>query len=191
MANLVYGSNYHIQNGFGEWTGGFLDTRGRGCEDNFLCVSTAAGFDRASGSGTWQLLSATGKETGATVMPNDLVYLLNQYGGNGGFLDTRGRGCEDNLLCVSTAESSNRDGGSGTWRIFTDTDGEVGENQTVHLLNGYDDFKGGFLDTRGRDCESNLLCVSTTCGWNRDSGSTLWRFFSHHDPFLTENFSAA
>jgi hypothetical protein len=28
--------DYHIQNGFNNWSGGYLDTRGIGCEDNLL-----------------------------------------------------------------------------------------------------------------------------------------------------------
>lgn len=177
MANLKYGSKYRIQNGYSNWGGGYLDTRGSGCEDNKLCVSTATSFDRDSGSGTWIVLSAQGKKSGETVMANDLIYLQNQYANNGGYLDTRGRGCDDNLLCVSTADNSNRDSGSGTWRIFSDSSNpEVQEDEAVHLLNGYADFTGGFLDTRGRGCEDNLLCVSTSVNWNRDSGSTQWRF---------------
>lgn len=193
MPNLIYGKVYHILNGYNQWKGGFLDTRGSGCEGNFLCVSTAAGFDRDSGSGSWQILSATGKADGEAVQANDLIHLLNQHGGNGGYLDTRGSGCEGNLLCVSTAESAERGAGTGTWRIFVDTTAnEVDEQQTVHLLNGHNDFAGGFLDTRDSGCEGNLYCVSTTCGWNRDSsGTTLWRFFSHHDKVLAKNYESA
>lgn len=177
MATLTYGTLYRIQNGYGGWKGGYLDTRGEGCEDNYLCVSTATSFDRDNGSGTWQILSATGKAEGEPVLANDLIYLLNKYQDDGGYLDTRGEGCESNLLCVSTAKTSNRDQGSGTWRIITDSPGgKVQEDELVHLLNGYADFTGGFLDTRGSGCESNLLCVSTSATWNRDSGSTHWRF---------------
>lgn len=39
---LVYGQKYHLQNGYAGWTGGYLDTRGQGCEGNFYCVSTAS-----------------------------------------------------------------------------------------------------------------------------------------------------
>ncbi len=176
MASLRYGKRYRIQNGYGNWAGGYLDTRGAGCEGNLYCVSTATSFDRDSGSGTWIILSATGKTEGQPVLNNDQIYLVNQYGGKGGYLDTRGAGCEDNLYCVSTATSNNRDSGSGTWRIITDSaGGEVQEDESVHLLNGYGDWKGGFLDTRGAGCEDNLYCVSTSVNWNRDGGSTHWR----------------
>jgi hypothetical protein len=181
MANLTYGATYRIQNGFGGWDGNYLDTRGQSCEDNLLCVSTAETFDRDSGSGTWIILSATGKAVGDLVLSGDQVYLQNQYKSgepyNGGYLDTRGRGCEDNLLCVSTAETFDRNSGSGTWRLIKDSSGgNVQENDVVHLWNGWGDWTGGFLDTRGAGCEGNLYCVSTSANWNRDTGSTQWRF---------------
>ena len=177
-ANLLYGSTYRIQNGYSGWSENYLDTRGEGCEGNLLCVSTSTNFDRVSGSGTWIISSATGKAVGDPVLSGDQVYLQNQYGaGQGGYLDTRGKGCEGNLLCVSTATSSNRDSGSGTWRIIKeDSGGNVQEDDVVHLWNGWSDWSGGFLDTRGAGCEGNLYCVSACGSWNRDAGSTHWRF---------------
>ncbi len=176
MPSLKYGEKYRIQNGYSNWGGGYLDVRGSGCQDNCLCVSTADSFDRDHGSGTWKILSATGKKIGEPVLANDLIYFQNQYGGDGGYLDVRGRGCQDNHLCVSTAKSNDRDHGSGTWRIMPDSSGgEVQEDEVVHLLNGYGGFQGGFLDVRGSGCQDNHLCVSTTLGWNRDAGSTHWR----------------
>lgn len=60
---------------------------------------------------------------------------------------------EMNCLCVSTAESNNRDGGSGTWKIMSVSGSPVGtplaENSEIHLLNGWGNYVGGFLDTRG------------------------------------------
>lgn len=176
MAKLLYGTKYRIQNGWANWQGGYLDTRNSGCEGNFLCVSTSTSFDRDNGSGTWEIISKSGKKTGEPVLANDLIYLINRWNGDGGFLDTCGSGCDGNHLCVSTAHSKDRDHGSGTWRIISDSSGpEVYEDETVHLLNGYNNFNGGFLDTCVSGCESNLLCVSTTLYWSRDQMSTLWR----------------
>lgn len=178
--SLKYGDLYHIQNGFQDWSRGYLDTRGAGCQSNLLCVSLSSGTDRDNGSGTWQILPAdTSKKLGDPVLQNDLVYFQNQYVryNQKGFLDTRGVGCQDNLLCVSVASGSNRDNGSGTWRIITDSSGgEVKEGELVRLLNGFNNFQGGFLDTRGLGCQDNILCVSTSVSWNRDTGSTTWRF---------------
>lgn len=176
-AKLKYGQTYKIVNGYGNWQGGYLDTRGRGCSENLLCVSTANSSNRDSGSGSWKILSKTGK-TGVVKSLDD-VYLQNQYAqGAGGYLDTRGRGCSENLLCVSTANSAERDSGSGTWKIIPkfQSSGAIRENQPVHLVNGYGNGQGGYLDTRGRGCSENLLCVSTAAGSDRDSGSGTWKF---------------
>jgi hypothetical protein len=180
MAELVYGELYHIQNGYSDWGGGYLDTRGRGCEGNLFCVSTATGTDRDNGSGTWRIVGH--KNSGEKVLFNEPFHLFNLYSGNGGYLDTRGSGCEGNLLCVSTADVKDRDLGSGLWKMFPDSKYSIviSENEPVHILNGYSDWCGGFLDTRGSGCEGNQLCVSTAAGWNRDLGSTHWRFIKAH-----------
>jgi ribosomal protein S27E len=177
---LIYGSRYSILNGYGNWTGGFLDTRGSGCEDNVYCVSTASTPLRDGHSGLWVIKSATGKPDGTPVNCNDKVYLVNQYG-SPTYLDTRGSGCQDNALCVSTATTANRDSGSGTWLIIPDQceTGTIPEGTPVRLLNGFANFSGGFLDTRGAGCQDNLYCVSTSANYNRDSGSTMWKFSSH------------
>lgn len=183
-ANLLYGSTYRIQNGFegtkDKWKENYLDTRGKGCEGNLLCVSTSTDKNRASDSGTWKILSAatTPKNDGEPVLSGDKVYLQNQYSsGSGGYLDLRGQGCEGNAYCVSTATSSKRDSLSGTWRIIKDSSGgNVQEDDVVHLWNGWSEWSGGFLDTRGNNCEGNLYCVSLCGSWDRATGSTHWRF---------------
>lgn len=177
--SLFYGRTYRLQNGYNNWKGGYLDTRGAGCDSNVYCVSTASTFDRDSGSGTWLILSGNGKANGQAVLPGDDVYLVNQYGSKA-YLDTRNSGCNDNALCVSVASSSNRDNGSGTWKLLpnTGTSTAITEGQSIHLLNGYQHFGGGFLDTRGAGCQSNLYCVSTSNMWNRDlEGTNDWKFF--------------
>jgi hypothetical protein len=112
---LLYGTTYRIQNGYTGWTGGYLDTRGQGCEGNLLCVSTSTTFDRASGSGTWRIIK---ESSGGPVHVDDVVHLWNGYNEwTGGFLDTRVAGCEDNLYCVSACGSWNRAAGSTHWRF--------------------------------------------------------------------------
>ncbi len=109
------------------------------------------------------------------------VYLLNMHAGNGGYLDTAYSGCEGNNLCVSTAYSSKRDNGSGTWKILPNgsTSGAIREGQPLHLLNGYASFNAGFLDTRGQGCEGNWYCASTSLHWDRaGAGTAAWRFFA-------------
>ena len=191
---LVYGQTYYLQNGYNNYAGGFLDTDDIGCQGDLLCVSTASTPIRDSGSGTWMILPVTpGRALGDKVQSGDAVQLANVYGYTtvgaenagglvnfGGFLDTSGQGCQDNLLCVATSSSSNRDSGSGTWRIeLTAAAASVGS--TVNsgdgftLKNGSANFNGGYLDTRGIGCQNNLLCVSTASVINRDNGSGTWK----------------
>jgi hypothetical protein len=172
---LRYGQTYSLRNGHAAWQGGFLDTRSTGCEGNRFCVSTATTPNRDGASGTWKLLSATGKAVGTPVSHGDDVYLLNMYqNGFGGYLDAAYMGCEGNSFCVSTSGSENRDQRSGTWKILSDsgTSGPIMEAQSVHLRNGFANFVGGYLDTKQSGCEGNLLCVSTSSGWNRNNEPT-------------------
>jgi hypothetical protein len=176
-ADLVYGKVYQAQNGYANWAGGYLDVNGAGCQGNVYCVSTASSSNRDHGSGSWVIKSATGKADGTPVNGNDQIYLVNQYS-TPTYLDVDGSGCQGNLLCVSTATNSNRDQHSGTWLIIKDQwgTGPIAEQSTVRLLNGYADWSGGYLDVNGAGCQGNLLCVSTARNFNRDSGSTTWRF---------------
>lgn len=178
---LIYGQKYNLQNGYAGWAGGYLDTRGAGCEGNKYCVSTAGDFNRDNNSGFWQLKSADGKPEGDPVVAGDRVYLQNGYAGwSGGYLDIRGAGCEGNAYCVSTANSQDRypGAGTGTWRILPNSGatGELTLGQAVHLQNSYGGWGGGFLDIAGAGCEGNAYCVSTSATWNRDNGSTFWKF---------------
>ena len=191
MKNLLYGDVIHLQNGWNNYGGGYLDTRGYQRDfaktGNYLCVSTAKGSNRDGGSGSWKVMSASGKPDGSPVCVNDDVYLLNQWSGNGGYLDTRGYQRDfaktGNHLCVSTAKESNRDAGSGTWKILSANGSPAGApvmgDSEIHLQNGWNRFQGGYLDTRGyqRDYAKtgNWLCVSTATSSNRDGGSGTWK----------------
>jgi hypothetical protein len=189
-AQLKYGDVIHLQNGWNNYKGGFLDTKGFQKDfektGNYLCVSTATKSDRDGGSGSWVITSASGKPNGSPVLFNDDIYLLNKWQNNGGYLDTKGFQKDfektGNHLCVSTAKVSKRDGGSGTWKILSKSGGGAGSPVTVNseimLQNGWNRFTGGYLDTRGfqKDWEKtgNLLCVSTTLKSSIHAG-TVWR----------------
>jgi len=188
---LTYGDVINLQNGWNNNKGGFLDTRGYqkdyAITGNFLCVSTATNANRDKESGSWKIMSASGKKVGTPVLVNDVVYLQNQWNGNGGYLDTRGYQKDyaktGNWLCVSTAKSSNRDNGSGKWKIQSangaGTGTQIKNNSRIKLQNGWNNFQGGYLDTRGYQKDyaktGNLLCVSTAKSDNRDNGSGTWK----------------
>lgn len=189
---LNYGDEIHLQNGWNNYSGGYLDTRGYQKDfektGNHLCVSTATTNARAKGSGTWKVLSAKGKAIGTPVLIGDEIHLQNAWENyNGGFLDTRGFQKDfaktGNHLCVSTATVNKRDGGSGTWKILSATGKANGtavtQNLEVHLQNGWNNYSGGFLDTRGFQKDfaktGNHLCVSTATANKRDGGSGTWK----------------
>lgn len=58
--DLHYGDIIHLQNGWNNYGGGYLDTRGYQKDfektGNFLCVSTATSKNRAGGSGIWKVI---------------------------------------------------------------------------------------------------------------------------------------
>jgi hypothetical protein len=184
---LVYGKTYHLQNGWDNWSGGFLDTRGAWCDGNTLCVSTSVSENRDGGSGTWMIMSAEGKALGTDVKPGDTVYLKNQYAMGpddmapyapfGGYLDVRGVGCEGNVLCVSTSMTKNSGPNTSKWTVVAPRH-FVFVDQGMHLQNNYTDANTAktYLDTRSSRCEDNLLCVSTSATPVRDGGTGTWRF---------------
>ena len=202
---LNYGDEIHLQNGWENYSGGFLDTRGSQADfektENLLCVSTASENKREGGSsGTWKVLSATGKAIGTPVLLGDEIHLQNGWENyTGGFLDTRGSQADfektGNLYCVSTAIDKKRDGGStGTWKVLSATGKANGtpvtQNSEVHLQNGYNNYSGGFLDTRGYQEEfektGNLLCVSTAIDKKRGGESSgTWKVQIKATPNVT------
>jgi hypothetical protein len=173
---LVYGTEYHIRNGYWNWGGGYLDTRDPGCH-GLLCVSTATTPFRDGLSGTWKLHSAAGPQAdGSPVLYGDRVYIENEYYyPSVSYLDTNGAGCNGDDLCVSTSTSETRDGLSGTWTIegSAGTGTPVHEYDTLHVKNEYG--QGSFLDTCNAGCDGNLLCVATSSTYDRDTGSTWWQ----------------
>ena len=78
------------------------------------------------------MLSASGKANGTPVLVGDNIHLQNLYGGDGGYLDTNGAGCERNKYCVSTAKTPNRANvNTGTWKILSSNK----QNGTSVLVN--------------------------------------------------------
>lgn len=118
----------------------------------------------------------------ARIQYGEVINIVNQYSLM--YLDTRGAGCEGNALCVSASSSRNRDGGSGWWKIVSNSNkvGTVMYGDMVHLLNEYSPV---YLDTRGAGCEGNELCVSGAKSSSRDGGSGTWRVIPVDQPPLT------
>lgn len=95
-------------------------------------------------------------------------------------LDTCGHAdCGGNKYLVSTSPAKDRAAGTGRWRVFAEssspTDSKVREGDLVHLLNGYDDWNGGFLDTCGGGPTGGKYGVSTSGYINRSEGTGTWK----------------
>ncbi|MEV1026609.1 hypothetical protein [Streptomyces sp. NPDC050264] len=187
MANeLKYGDQIHLQNGYNSWQGGYLDTNGGSPESGAkFGVSTADSSARGKGTGTWEILSASGKSTGQTVASGDLVYLRNLYGGDGGYLDTNGGASSDQANSggkynVSTSQSRDRATGTGRWRIFAQTSSPTDQNirigDLVHFWNTYGD-NGGFLETNGGSAATSggKYDICTNAYFNRSSNVADWK----------------
>jgi hypothetical protein len=183
---IIYGKTYYIQNGYLNWTGGYLDTNSSGCEGNKYCVSTANTPNRANvETGTWKILSASGKSNGTPVLVGDNIHLQNLYLGDGGYLDTNSSGCEGNKYCVSTANTPNRaNANTGTWKILSSNKQNGTSllvNDDIYLQNLFSG-DGGYLDTNSAGCEGNKYCVSTSVSKERapGSGTNHWRLIARN-----------
>ncbi|WP_228902913.1 hypothetical protein [Photorhabdus bodei] len=107
MASVIlYGDKIHIKNNY-LGNGGYLDTNGyaavQGAKYN---VYTATSPTRApgTGTGTWQILSASGKVVGEEIYSGDIVFLFNLYQNNGGYLGTNGYAPSPELYNIYTAD---------------------------------------------------------------------------------------
>ncbi|CAM5656476.1 MULTISPECIES: hypothetical protein [Streptomyces] len=186
MANeLRYGAQIHLQNGYNGWQGGYLDTNSHSsASGGKYQVATADTPTRGKGTGTWEVLSATGKAAGQPVVSGDVIYLRNLYGGDGGYLDTNGHATNEQKNAgakydVSTSQTRDRAQGTGRWRIFARTSSPADQNvrigDVVHLWNLYGD-NGGFLETNNTSALTDAkydLC--TNAYYNRSSDVADWK----------------
>jgi len=185
MANeLKYGDQINLQNGYNGWQGGYLDSIGNATATGAKYgVETATTPARGAGTGTWQVMSASGKAAGGYVVSGDLIYLHNRYGGDGGYLDTNGLAAAGQqtagaMYAVTTSQTMDRAPGTGRWHIFaqtsTPTDQNVRVGDTLYLWNAYSD-NGGFLETNGNSTDGDLYLVCTNAYFNRSSNVADWR----------------
>ncbi|MGI5372567.1 hypothetical protein ACQEVN_38600 [Streptomyces iakyrus] len=186
MANeLKYGDQIHLQNGFNNWAGGYLDTNGNSTDGGAKYeVSTADSPTRGEGTGTWQILSAAGKAVGANVVSGDLVYLRNLFGGDGGYLDTNGHAADSQKdyggkFNVLTSKDKDRAPGTGRWRLFvpgsSPRDQHVRPGDVIHLWNTWGD-NGGFLETNEPGtADGSKYDVCTNGYYNRDKNVGDWK----------------
>lgn len=175
---IVYGKTYHIQNGYLNYQGGYLDVCGvANCGPNRYNVSCGPSKNRSSNSGSWKILSAQGKANGTPVMDGDKVRLLNMYdGGKGGYLDVCGRvECNKQLYDCSTSPNGDRDGvRTSTWTIATLQSGPVDINEMVQFRSEYN--TAWWLQTCGHEnCGTNKYDVNVWDARNRVENVTHWK----------------
>ncbi len=165
-----------------------------------MFVSTHKNPNRNNGSGSWKIVSATGKKEGEILVYGDRIHLKNMYPG-AGYLDNCGwlkdmpvfeDFMNDEKFAVFTTHSEDRDNGTGTWIISSNAkfDGSpVFEREDISLENGFSG--GGFLDTAGNvknipafdDYDGSLLVFIHESSTSRRPDSAIWIISSDNSAF--------
>lgn len=174
--NLIYGQTYHIKNGYLDYTSGYLDVRGNAnCGTNKYGVSLAESKDRYQGTGTWKIVSASGKANGTTVQSGDKIRLINMYQNNSGYLDACGtETCQSKVYDVSTSMTGDRDNvRTSTWVIKTKASGPITQDEVVWLQTQYNNH---WLQTCGKNANGNKYGVSLYKNQERAANVTHWKF---------------
>jgi DNA-binding winged helix-turn-helix (wHTH) protein len=165
-AQIKVGSVVHLRNLYAGETG-YLDVWGlvRNKPEfsivptEIMFVATHPNPNRDNGSGSWEIVSASGKKDGEPLVYGDKIHLRNIYP-EAGYLDNCGwlkdmpvykKFVKAEKFAVFTAYSEDRDNGTGTWIVGSDTEfggSPVLEEDGITLENGFPG--GGFLNTAGR-----------------------------------------
>jgi len=131
-----------------------------------MFVSTHNDPNRDNGSGSWEIVSASGKDEGEPLVVGDRIHLRNMYP-NAGYLDACGwtehlrvfDKFADQTGAVFTTRSPNRDNGTGVWIIRSGTaeDGTPvfeGDNiaiESSYFINDAGNIRvSGFLNVAGK-----------------------------------------
>lgn len=170
-APIKIGAVVNLQNRYPN-DGSYLDAWGavwskpefRQVPTETMFVSTHISADRDSGSGSWEIVSASGKDAGEPLVVGDRIHLRNMYP-NAGYLDACGwtehlRVFEkflDQTGAVFTTRSPNRDNGTGIWtvRSAAEADGRpVHEGDSIAIESSY------FINDAGKNRVSGFLNVA-------------------------------
>ncbi len=168
---IKIGSIVNLQNRYPN-DGSYLDAWGavyskpefRRVPTETMFVSTHNDPDRDNGSGSWEIVSANGKDNGEPLVVGDRIHLKNMYPG-GGYLDACGwtehlRVFEkfvDQTGAVFTTRSPNRDNGTGIWivRSGAQPDGTpIAEGDSIAIESSY------FINDAGKNRVSGFLNVT-------------------------------
>lgn len=198
QTQIRHGSIINLQST--DASGTYLDTRGRVKDKSqfngspeLVFVSTYPSVNRHRGSGSWKIISADDKHSGAPLCYGDRIHLLNLYPGVG-YLDLCSltkdfspfKGYPDAGIAF-THGSPNRDNGSGTWTIESADNKasgtEVQEGDNLTLRNGLNGF--GYLYAHG-DVETNpafteyngtksFVLIDRNSNSNKEDPSRAWK----------------
>ncbi|MFJ7275525.1 hypothetical protein [Kitasatospora sp. NPDC098663] len=124
--------------------------------------------------------------SGATLTYGTSITLMNELGGQGGYLDVNGSaGRADGKFNVSTNPSSDRTNGrqSSVWKVISasgKSDGAaVMSGDKVWLVNQLAGGQGGYLDVNGGEARDGAkFDVSTTESQTRIDNSAKWRLLA-------------
>lgn len=162
---LKIGSVIHLKSAVSD-DAGYLDVWGeiknksefKNIPTEIKFVSTHPNPNRENGSGSWKIVSATGKKDGEALVYGDKIHLQSMFP-DGGFLDNCGWIVDMEIFkafvnhqkfAVFTTADKNRDRGTGTWTIGSNTEyhgNPVLEGQNITLENGFPG--GGYLNAQG------------------------------------------
>lgn len=171
-ANIIrIGSIVHLQNRYPN-DGSYLDAWGevwskpefKQVPTETMFVSTHNNPNRDNGSGSWEIVSASGKDKGEPLAVGDRIHLKNMYP-NAGYLDACGwtehlsvfNQFLDQTGAVFTTKSPNRDNGTGIWIIRSATEADatpVIEGDSIAIESGY------FINDRGINRVTGFLNVA-------------------------------
>ncbi|MER8089900.1 hypothetical protein ACIO6T_34615 [Streptomyces sp. NPDC087532] len=147
-----------------------------------LAVGAAAAFTFASAA-LAAPAAAAGAAAGSELTYGSSILLQNQYGGDGGYLDTNGRSAQSGATYdVSTNQTPNSRGpATSVWKVVSATGKASGTRVTsgdvIYLVNQYG--SGTYLDTNGRSTRQGAKYeVSTTVTKDRGPGTGKWHIFA-------------
>jgi DNA-binding winged helix-turn-helix (wHTH) protein len=168
---ITIGSVVHLQNRYPN-DGSYLDAWGavwskpefKQVPTETMFISTHNNPNRDNGSGSWEIVSASGKNSGEPLVVGDRIHLKNMYP-NAGYLDACGWTEHlpvldkflDQTGAVFTTRSPDRDNGTGIWivRSATEEDGtSVLEGDSIAIESSY------FINDGGKNRLSGFLNVT-------------------------------
>lgn len=168
---IKIGSIVNLQNRYPN-DGSYLDAWGavyskpefRQVPTETMFVSTHNDPNRDNGSGSWEIVSANGKDNGEPLVVGDRIHLKNMYP-DGGHLDACGwtehlrvfEKFQDQTGAVFTTRSPNRDNGTGIWiiRSGSQPDGSpIAEGDSIAIESSY------FINDAGKNRVSGFLIVT-------------------------------